>query len=82
MSYNLFEDCSPGDNFSDSPKELLQRCKGGAKRDINFFLLGKHVVKHKKMTANHKEETSQVNDFSAFLCMRRGKNLGSFEIFS
>ena len=62
----------------------LKRCKGEAKRDINFFFfkLEKHVVKHKKMTANHKEVASQVNDFSAFLCMRRGKNLRSFEIFS
>lgn len=25
----------------------------------------KRVVKHQKMTANHKKQTSQVNDFSA-----------------
>lgn len=32
------------------------------------------------ITANHKEQASQVNYFSAFLCMGRGKNLES-EIF-
>lgn len=29
-----------------------------------------HVVKHEKMTANHKEETS--HNFSAFLCLEDG----------
>ena len=32
-----------------------------------------HVVEHQKMTANHKKQISQINDFSAFLCMRRFK---------
>ena len=31
------------------------------------------------MTANHKEQTSQVNDFSAFQCTGRFKNLGSLK---
>lgn len=41
------------------------------------FLLGKYVIKHGKITVNHKKQTSQVNDFSAFLCMGRCKNPGS-----
>ena len=28
-----------------------------------------HVIEHRKITAKHKNQTSQVNDFSAFLCM-------------
>ena len=36
-----------------------------------------HVVEHQKITAKHKKQTSQVNDFSAFLCMGRCKSLGS-----
>ena len=35
-----------------------------------------HVVGRQKMTANHKKQTSQVNNFSAFLRMGRGKSLG------
>ena len=34
-----------------------------------FFDWEIHVVKHKKVIASHKEQTAQVNDFSAFLCM-------------
>ena len=30
-----------------------------------------HVVEHQKITACHKKQTSQVNVFSAFLCMER-----------
>ena len=49
------------------------RGKGGARICLNFFAVGKnktkqkHVLEHPKITANHKEQTSQVNDFSAFL---------------
>ena len=39
------------------------------------------MVKHKKITANHKERTSQGNDFSAFLCMGKYKNLRSLKFF-
>ena len=35
----------------------------------------------KKITANHEEQISQVNDFSAFLCMGKCKNLGSLKSF-
>ena len=35
----------------------------------------------KKIPVNHKEEISQVNDFSTFLCMGRCKNLGSLKFF-
>ena len=41
----------------------------------------KHVVKHKMITAGHKEQISQVNDFSAFLNRRRCKNLGPLKLF-
>ena len=43
-----------------------------------FFGCEIHVVKHKKITAIHKEQISQVNDFSAFLCMHKS---GVIEIF-
>ena len=39
----------------------------------------KHVFKHHKITANHKNKTFHVNDFSAFLCMARV--LGSLKSF-
>ena len=39
---------------------------------MNFLLEKKsrHVVEHQKITANPKEQTSQVNDFIAFLSMK------------
>ena len=48
---------------------------------MTFFAGNKLVVKHPKMTANHKEKTSQINDFSVFLCMGRCKRLGSLNTF-
>ena len=39
------------------------------------------MVKHKTITAGHKEQISQVNDFSAFLNRRRCKNLGPLKLF-
>ena len=49
---------------------------------MNFFFFQEdHVVKHQNVTANHKEQTSQVKGFSASVLMRRCKNLESFENF-
>lgn len=39
----------------------------------------KHVLESWKVTTNHKEEVSQVNDFSGFLCW--GEDLGSLKLF-
>ena len=41
------------------------------------FLLGKYVIKHGKITANHKEQTSQVNDFSISYVWSKGFPGGS-----
>ena len=43
--------------------------------------MGGHTVRQQKMTANHKKQTSQMNDFSAFLCVGRGKSLGVLKSF-
>ena len=40
----------------------------------------KHVVESQKVTTNHKEEISQVDDFSGFLCLGRGS--GFTEVIS
>ena len=40
-----------------------------------YNLLGKnHGTEHQKITVNHKEQTSQINEFSAFLFMEKCKN--------
>ena len=47
-----------------------------------FFGLKAYVIKHispEKITGNHKEQISHVNDFSAFLYKGRYKNLGSLK---
>ena len=46
-----------------------------------FFAGKNHAVEHQKMTANHKEQTSEVNDVSAFQYMGRCKSLGSLKLF-
>ena len=42
--------------------------------------MNKHVVEHQKVTSNHKRQTSQDNDFSAFLCVGRCRDLGSWNV--
>lgn len=41
----------------------------------------KCVFEHQTTTVNHKRQTSQVNDFHAFLCRGRFKSLGSLKLF-
>lgn len=67
----LSEDYSLGNSLSDTPEELLQRDKRGAR----VWIFGctwkrkknKCLVRHQKVTSNHKAHTSQVNDFRIFL---------------
>ena len=53
--------------------DLFQRSKGKARVYINLFFCfekgDEHVVKHKKITANPKQQASQVNDFGVSLYM-------------
>ena len=72
----LTEDYSLEDTLSDSSEEQLQRGKEGAKGCQNFCW-GEKNSQPSKITANNKKQTSQVNGFSAFLCMGRCKSLGT-----
>ena len=64
----------------------LRGCFKEAREDpgyIGVFLLkktgktrNKKKPEHQKITANHKNQTSQVRGFSAFLCIGKCKNLG------
>ena len=47
---------------------------------VGVFAEKNNVVQHQKITANYKKQTSQANDFRAFLCMGRCKNLGSLKL--
>ena len=56
----------------------------GRSHDIEEILQGKQqipVVEHQEIPAHHTTQTSQVNDFSAFLCLRRCESLGSLKLF-
>ena len=69
VSWVFFRDLTDynlGDNLSDTSEEVLQTGKGGA-RIYRSFCWEKKLAEHQKITANHKEQASQVNDFSAFL---------------
>ena len=72
--------CWEDHSLSDSLEELLQRGKRGS-RIYRRFCWNKRVVKHLKMTINHRKQASQVHGFSAFLCMERCKGLGSWKLF-
>ena len=76
------EDYSLGESLWDSSEKRLPRGKGGVR--INSFCWEekiKHVIKDWMITANHKEQMSQFNDVSAFLCLGRYKSLGSLKLF-
>ena len=65
------------DSLSHSSKERLWRGRGAARIYMNF-LLEEPLVKHKKIAANHKRQTSPVNDFNRFL-YEWCRNLGSLK---
>ena len=73
---------SPGYSLSDSSEELFQRGKRAAWIYKSFcWNKTKHVVERGKIIANHKKkQTSQVNDFSAFLCLGRCESLGLLKL--
>ena len=61
---------------SHSAEELLLRSKQGGKVASFCWKSKRHVVEHREITTNHKKnQTSQANDFSAFLCMGRCRSL-------
>lgn len=85
-SFDLFKD--PTDD-RDTASQMAQRnCPEEAGEEPGYLAVvtGKkkkektYVVGHQKMTANHQNQTSQVNDFSAFLYMGRCNSLGSSEL--
>ena len=47
---------------------------------IGVFFWGKNVIGHQKINAVHKEQTSQVNNFSAFLQGEKSQESGFIEI--
>ena len=76
------EDYSPGNSLS-----ALRNCSKEVREEPEYLGVftknkqTKHVFEHQKTTANHKNQTSQVNNFSAFLCIGRCKSLGSLKLF-
>ena len=83
MTERLNNTDSLGYCLSDTSEELSQRGKGGARMYKSFCWEKKKnpIVKHQNISANHKNQTSQVNDFSAFLCIERCKSLGALKLF-
>lgn len=77
-----------GGSLSDSSEELLQWGKGRA-RIYRHFCWKKQKEKQKKTCSQtskddrllRKNKTSEVKDFSTFLCMRGCKILGSLKLF-
>jgi len=57
-----------GDSLSDCCEKLPLSVE---EEQIYANLGGKYIVKHKKITAQPKEKTFQVNDFNVFHCLGR-----------
>ena len=57
-----------GESLSDCCEKLPLSVE---EAQIYANLRGKHIVKHKKITAQSKEKKFQVNDFNVFHCMGR-----------
>ena len=78
----LFRELTLGDSLSDSSENYSKEVR----KKLGYVGLlikqeQKHVVEHQKVSANHKKQTSQVNDLHAFLCMGRSDSLGSLKLF-
>ena len=78
----LFRELTLGDSLSDSSENYSKEVR----KKLGYVGLlikqeQKHVVEHQKVSANHKKQTSQVNDLHAFLCMGRSESLGSLKLF-
>ena len=82
MFGDLTEDYSLGVNLLDRSEELLQRGRGGSQGWGVGSGEGEDMLKKKNQkTTNHKNQLSQINNFSAFLCMGRSKSPGSLKLF-
>ena len=74
------EDLSPRYGFSDSSEGLFWGGNGGA-RIYRSFCKKIQVVGTSRLLLIKENQTSQINELSAFLCMRRSKSLGFLKIF-
>ena len=74
----------PGDSLLVALGKPVRRGREGASLSM-IFLAGEYMQSSirlgKKITAIHKEQISQANDFRAFLGMGRCRNLGSLKFF-
>ena len=79
----LIEDRNPGRQPLRSSEEIALKRQWRRQFIYGFWLgnTGNHAFISIKIIPSHKEEISQVNDFSTFLCMGRCKNLGSLKFF-
>ena len=72
----LTKDYNLGNSLSDSSEEVRE--EPGNK---GVFLLNKkHVIEHQKITANHREQISQINDFKCFSMYGKLQEPGLTEI--
>lgn len=51
----------------ESASQTALRISAKVVMDRGFLLEKDHVVNHPEMTANHKKQTAQVHEYSAFL---------------
>ena len=83
FTQGLTEDYSLGDSHSVTSEETALKRQGKSPFIYDFWLRSTCIQAYilVKLTANHKEQISQVNAFSAFLWMGRCKNLGLLKLF-
>ena len=68
-------------SLRDCSKKIIREEPGYIGAFVERKNITKHVFEHQKITANKKNKTFQVNDFSAFPSLGRYKSLGPLKSF-
>ena len=81
----LFQDYTEGYiAWETASQKALRNCSEELREQAEYIADScwkKHVIRHQNVTSNHKEKVFWVNDFSAFLCQGRCKDLGLLKLF-
>ena len=77
----IFRTSSLGDSISSNPERTALRRQGDEPGYIKVLQQRAGSLNFERLLLIKENQISQVKEFSAFLCMGRGKSLGSLKLF-
>ena len=80
-SVGIFRTSSPGGSISSNPERTALRRQAGEPGHIGVLQQRAGSLNVKRLLLTKENQTSQVKEFSAFLCMGRCESLGSLKSF-